>query len=86
MFSKAFFAAFVATLATVSLAEPVPSEPSPGSKFNAGATCHIAWDPDTSGTWKQMSIELMSGSNLAMNHITSTFYNRQMRSMLMVYF
>ena len=72
MFSKAFFAAFVATLAAVSHAEPVPSEPSPGSKFNAGATCHIAWDVDTSGTWKQMSIELMSGSNLAMNHITST--------------
>ena len=70
MFSKLLFSALIAGVAFVR-ADPNPSEPGPGDIFNEGATCHIAWDPDTTGVWKVMNIELMSGSNLQMNHITS---------------
>ncbi|CAL1714395.1 unnamed protein product [Somion occarium] len=70
MFSQALVAAFIATLA-VSRAEPVPSEPGPGSSFNEGANCPVTWEVDTTGVWKTMNIELMSGSNLQMNHITT---------------
>ncbi|KII85980.1 hypothetical protein PLICRDRAFT_165575 [Plicaturopsis crispa FD-325 SS-3] len=52
-------------------ADPNPSEPSPGDVFNQGATCHIAWDVDTTGTWKTMNIELMTGSNTGMVHLTT---------------
>jgi hypothetical protein len=50
-----------------------PSEPGPGSTFNAGLTCRITWqgDADSRTAWKDMAIELMSGSNLDMEHITS---------------
>lgn len=73
MFTRLFFGALVAGAALVR-ADPNPSEPGPGDIFNEGATCHISWEPDTSGVWKVMNIELMSGSNLNMNHITSQFF------------
>jgi len=52
-----------------------PSEPGPGSTFNAGSTCRITWqgDADSRTAWRDMAIELMSGSNLDMEHITSNF-------------
>ena len=63
---------FTTVLAAVLVnADPSPSEPSPGSVFKEGENCRIAWDVDATGTWKTMNIELMSGSNWAMNHITS---------------
>lgn len=36
--------------------------------FNEGGPCRASWTPDTSGssTWKNMKIELMTGSNLKM--------------------
>jgi len=52
-------------------ADPVPSEPGPGDVFNQGANCPIAWDVDPTGIWTTMNIELMSGSNTNMNHITT---------------
>ncbi|TFK48476.1 hypothetical protein OE88DRAFT_1664310 [Heliocybe sulcata] len=55
----------------VARADPTPSEPGPGSVFNEGSTCHIAWSPDTTGSWKQMSIELMTGDNWNMVHLTT---------------
>ena len=65
---------FVTVLAAVAVrADPDPSEPGPGSVFNEGSTCHISWDPDTSGAWKTMNIELMCGDNYNMVHITSGF-------------
>ncbi|THH27155.1 hypothetical protein EUX98_g7028 [Antrodiella citrinella] len=70
MFSKLFVTALVAALATVH-ADPDPSAPGPGDIFNEGTNCTISWAPDTTGTWKQMNIELMSGSNLQMNHLTT---------------
>ena len=55
------------------LADVTPSEPSPGSVFRAGSTCRVTWEGDTDSTtaWKDMAIELMSGSNLNMVHATS---------------
>ena len=70
MFAPVLLTTLFAALATVR-ADPDPSEPGPGAVYNEGSTCHIAWDPDTSGTWKNMTISLMSGSNTAMNFIES---------------
>ena len=76
MFAAHAFVAFL-TLATpfFALADVTPSEPGPGDSFNAGATCHTTWegDKDSTTVWKNMAIELMSGSNLAMVHITSSY-------------
>ena len=71
MLSSIFFATLLAAVAVQ--ADPNPSEPGPGSVYNEGSTCHIAWDADTTGVWTVMNIELMSGSNTAMNHITSMY-------------
>ncbi|KAI0047397.1 hypothetical protein FA95DRAFT_1472117, partial [Auriscalpium vulgare] len=52
-------------------ADPVPSEPGPGEIFNEGANCHVAWTPDPTGLWKVTNIELMTGSNTNMVHLTT---------------
>ena len=70
MFSSVLLTTLFAALATVR-ADPDPTVPGPGNSYNEGSTCQIAWDPDTTGTWKTMYIELMCGSNDAMVHITS---------------
>ena len=44
-------------------ADPEPLSPSPGEVFNEGSECTVVWNPDTTGTWKEMNIELMSGPN-----------------------
>ncbi|KAH8810401.1 hypothetical protein DL96DRAFT_1627082 [Flagelloscypha sp. PMI_526] len=72
MFTKStvlFFSALTATHAAL----VQPNEPGPGSVFNEGTTCHIAWGVDASagtGNWKDMTITLRTGSNLAMTTIT----------------
>ena len=72
MFAPILLTSLLAAIAAVR-ADPNPTVPGPGDKYNEGATCHIEWDPDTTGQWKTMNIQLMSGSNLAMVPITSTF-------------
>lgn len=52
-------------------ADPTPSAPGPGDTFKVGGTCHIAWEADTTGVWKVMNIELMTGSNFDMVHLTT---------------
>ena len=52
-------------------ADPVPSEPAPGSVFNEGSTCHISWEADPDSSWKVMNIQLMTGDNFNMVHLTS---------------
>jgi len=49
-------------------AQVVPNEPSPGEVFNEGSSCHIGWAGDTTSTtnWKNMTIQFMTGANLAM--------------------
>ncbi|KDQ61813.1 hypothetical protein JAAARDRAFT_55139 [Jaapia argillacea MUCL 33604] len=69
-------ATFTALLASSSLllavrADPTPTAPGPGDSFNEGQQCSITWTPDTTGTWKTMSIELMTGDNFNMVHLTT---------------
>lgn len=54
-------------------ADVVPSVPGPGVVYKTGGVCHIEWNGDKSSNtiWKDMSIELMTGSNLNMIHLTS---------------
>ena len=70
MFVYAGLAALVAGSALVR-AEVVPTAPGPGDVFQDGGKCTFTWTADTTGTWKTMNVEIMSGSNLVMNHITS---------------
>jgi len=51
--------------ARVAFAAINPTAPGPGDSFNAGAACTIQWGLDTSNTWKNFSIDLFTGSNLA---------------------
>lgn len=75
MFSKHTFTTLVAAvaLAGVAYADVTPSEPGPGSSYTAGGDCTITWEGDKESTtaWKDMSIQLMTGSNLQMVHITT---------------
>ncbi|TFK34023.1 hypothetical protein BDQ12DRAFT_636813 [Crucibulum laeve] len=59
-------------------ADVTPSEPGPGDSFNAGTTCKVTWDGDKDSTtmWKNMSIELMTGANSPMTHITTVATNQ----------
>ncbi|KAF9522368.1 hypothetical protein CPB83DRAFT_864547 [Crepidotus variabilis] len=59
-------------------AQVVPSEPSPGTVSNAGSTCRVTWqaDPASKTDWKTMAIQLMSGDNLEMAHITTITSNQ----------
>jgi len=54
-------------------ADVVPTVPGPGVIYTTGGVCHVEWDgdKDSSTVWKDMSIELMSGSNFDMVHLTS---------------
>ncbi|THH09684.1 hypothetical protein EW146_g8615 [Bondarzewia mesenterica] len=59
------------SLVSIARADPNPQEPGPNQVFQEGKTCHIAWTPDASGTWTSMAIELMTGDNLDMIHLTT---------------
>lgn len=74
MFGKFALTAFLASASLlVARADVVPSVPGPGVVYNSGATCRIEWDgdKDSNTVWKNMSIQLMTGSNFEMVHLTS---------------
>ncbi|KAG8771191.1 hypothetical protein FRC12_003802 [Ceratobasidium sp. 428] len=73
--SKVAVAAIVATVAGVVSAAPNPTEPSSTSVFNVGKDCTIKWDVDSTGTWKQMNIQLMTGDNWNMIPVTTVAQN-----------
>ncbi|KAI0367619.1 hypothetical protein BV20DRAFT_928283, partial [Pilatotrama ljubarskyi] len=52
-------------------ADPVPTAPGPGDVFKEGTQCTFTWDVDTTGTWKEMNVELMTGDNFNMIHLTT---------------
>jgi len=70
----ASFRSFIiaATLAAVVNAQVFPTFPTGGSE-TTGQTCVIAWtgDPSSPTTWQGMAVELMSGPNLNMVHLTT---------------
>ena len=74
MFSAPVFTAlFVLAAPLITRADVTPTEPAPAEVFNAGTTCHIAWDGDANSTtsWKDMTIQLMTGDNFNMIALTS---------------
>ena len=81
-----FKAILLATVLPIlsALADPVPDAPAPGDSFNEGSTCHIGWTADTTGTWKTMNIELMTGDNFNMVQLTSEWHS--VRVFLLLYF
>ncbi|CAE7159206.1 unnamed protein product [Rhizoctonia solani] len=70
MLARALGFVFAAGVVGV-LGAPNPTEPSGSSVFNVGAQCTIKWDADATGTWKNMNIQLMTGDNWNMIHITT---------------
>ncbi|KAF8997833.1 hypothetical protein BDQ17DRAFT_1248158 [Cyathus striatus] len=74
MFTHYALTALVALVSTqAALAEVTPSEPGPNASYTAGKTCRVTWEADTESTtaWKNMAIQLMSGSNFDMQHVTT---------------
>ncbi|KAF9454415.1 hypothetical protein P691DRAFT_808555 [Macrolepiota fuliginosa MF-IS2] len=79
MVSSSVFALItVLASALVARADVVPSEPSPGAVYREGQTCPIVWeaDPDSPTAWKNMNIELMTGDNFDMQHLTTVATNQ----------
>lgn len=74
MFSRLALPTFILSSLLLVLADPVPTVPGPGQVFNEGSTCSIAWTPDTTGTWKNLDIELMTGDNINMVFLTSMIF------------
>lgn len=76
MFStKTFVALLVFVAPFLVRAVVTPTGPSPGAVYNEGSSCPITWkgDTDSNTIWKNMAIQLMSGSNLNMVPVTSNY-------------
>ncbi|KAI0339554.1 hypothetical protein BDW22DRAFT_1361089 [Trametopsis cervina] len=69
MLSSVLLTALLAVTAV--RADPTPTVPGPNDVYNAGGNCLIQWDADTTGVWNPMYIELMTGANLNMKHLTT---------------
>ncbi|OCB86331.1 hypothetical protein A7U60_g6645 [Sanghuangporus baumii] len=68
--SKALFLAIVLPALAV-LAQVEPLDPAPGNVYNTGTDCEVVWATDPTGQWTTMNIELMTGSNSQMVHLTT---------------
>ncbi|KAF9222017.1 hypothetical protein BS17DRAFT_685433, partial [Gyrodon lividus] len=44
-----------------------PLSPGPGDIYTAGRSCSSKWKIDPTGTWRNVTLELMSGSNYNMS-------------------
>jgi len=62
-----------ASLVALALASSVFADPSPLTPPTGieGQNCVISWTPDTTGTWTETVIELMTGANEDMVHLTT---------------
>ena len=74
MVAAASFALLLSGFVLSVNAQAVPTEPGPGSVFNQGSTCRTTWDGDADGKWGSMAIQLMTGDNQRMIHLTSEFH------------
>jgi len=63
----------VTLAAALALASSVVAQPSPLTPASAkeGDNCIISWTPDQTGKWTDTNIELMTGDNLNMVHLTT---------------
>ncbi|KAI0763267.1 hypothetical protein BC629DRAFT_1294137 [Irpex lacteus] len=64
-------AALLSKIVSAVYAEFTPTAPGPGQTFTAGSNCTIIWDVDESGSWRNVTIDLMSGSNTNMSLVTN---------------
>ena len=71
MFSLSAFSTVALSIALTAFADVTPTVPGPGQAFQQGSSCTIEWDADQTGTWKTLNIELMTGDNINMVHLTS---------------
>ncbi|KAJ7190549.1 hypothetical protein GGX14DRAFT_507186, partial [Mycena pura] len=73
MLTSIVFTTVLASSALLSHAIVAPNEPGPSEVFNEGTNCHIGWTGDTASptAWQNMTIELMTGKNEAMVHLTT---------------
>ncbi|KAJ7623694.1 hypothetical protein FB45DRAFT_992001 [Roridomyces roridus] len=79
MFTSTLFTALVASTAVLlSRADVVPNAPGPGDSFTVGGQCTLGWgaDPEANPAWKNMTVELMTGSNENMVHLTTVATNQ----------
>jgi len=75
--TNAFIALFALAVPFLVRADLKPTVPGPGAIYNAGSTCLVAWIGDTDSTtlWKNMTIQLNTGSNLDMQLVTMVAIN-----------
>ena len=66
---------FTTLVALAVRADVTPNEPGPGSVFRQGQKCRTAWTGDKDGKWGNMAIQLMTGDNFKMVHLTSVYSN-----------
>jgi len=66
MFTEAFTFSLLSLAARAAL---TPVAPGPGDIFPAGSQCSMGWTPDSTGTWTNVTIQLMSGQNLDMTPV-----------------
>ncbi|KAF9266117.1 hypothetical protein L218DRAFT_858687 [Marasmius fiardii PR-910] len=72
MVPSSVFSLILATLAAVAVrADVTPNEPGPGSVFRQGQKCRTAWTGDKDVKWANMAIQLMTGDNFQMVHLTT---------------
>jgi len=79
MFASSVLPVLAAIISTyVVNADVTPLTPAPGDVFNAGTPCTTTWAGDSSSTtaWKNMAIEMMTGANLEMVHLTTVATNQ----------
>ncbi|KAF9001561.1 hypothetical protein BDQ17DRAFT_625334 [Cyathus striatus] len=79
MFTTLAFAPLVALYAAQAAYGIVtPTGPGSSDVFKAGSTCLTTWkgDTDSPSPWKTMDIELMSGDNFNMVHVTTVATNQ----------
>ncbi|KAI0630817.1 hypothetical protein C8Q77DRAFT_1063410 [Trametes polyzona] len=71
IFTSAFAGQGLVAAASAPVGGVVPTAPGPNDVFKQGGDCKFSWTPDTSGTWKQTDVELMTGDNFHMVFLTT---------------
>lgn len=71
MFAALALIILVSATAMFVHADPDPTSPGPGDVFIEGQACSINWNPDTTGVWKTMIIQLKTGDNFDMVNLTT---------------
>ncbi|KAG2057590.1 hypothetical protein BDR06DRAFT_186409 [Suillus hirtellus] len=71
MFAALALTILASSAALFANADPDPTNPGPGDVFIEGQACSMSWNPDTTGVWKTMIIQLKTGDNFDMVNLTT---------------